>query len=693
MADQEFGDNDNVIAQTVVNKPTNLRSTQNLRIFPMKLMLNTNLPNISDPIHFQFDMLYHPNLEKGRFSATKYTVPYFTDTVKYPMDILSQKLFSDRVHFFFNKTRFNKVLRKTMIDYVDMDSFDESALKDDDTTNNSEKQKKEEQRALLLQDNADHNIKCMLTLLFPIADELHNVFKTTYDHYILNVMSPEIFTLRNIDPITFLNPKWLPLYNYFAPRKYEPPITEVSYLKHDNTKYLIADVIWQNDLVNHPVYRKFVSTYYDKLQEKRNNYRKIRKQYIERQKVFVSLIDKHRSTLNDMIKSLIKNVAGKHPDRKHNEEYLFHIEQDVKFNQKENTKREILAKMINYIGSVDDILKGYAGTLDGSSSPQSTPLAFGDLNKSGNHELLNITIESILNAYIDYTNYNKDIDSTMKIVLKDNTRVLTELYNTAVALKTLRLIDSFITDGIRRLDLSETNDDGSAKTKLELDILRVLNQNYKYYVELNNDIVSSLKNVVEPLRRSSNTKLQAFLKQLAVPNSADAIDPYMLIDIYDKYISSIRIGVNPDYIEKYMNVGVSTIINSTSEKDKDNTASNFSGEMPEIYVYMNLVKKDDYEKTESRNCIMSDDRITNNLKQILYSNTMMDHSFPETNVYRGYKLLGNQDTSGETPKSNTPKPGESKDAQAVDDVHKKGGKRYTRKYRHLRRHTRHRRRP
>lgn len=642
----ELGDTDNVIAQTVVNKTSPIATSpqKNIRVFHLKMMLNTNLPGMSEPTPFQFNMLYHPDLEKGKFSGTKYTLPYFTDTVKYPMDMLTPKLYSDRVDFFFNKTRFTKILRKTMVDYVDnMDTFDVNRSENDDD-DDEDQPKKDKERADQLQENADHNIKCMLVLLFPIADELHNVFKTTYDQYILETTSPEIYTIRNIDPITFLNPSLFPLYNYFAPRKYEAPITEVSYLKYNNQKYIIADVIWQNDLINHPVYRKFVSVYYDKLQEKRNNYRKMTQQYSERKKFFVSLIEKHsKSSPNNntgnafesMVQSLIKNVSGQTKPRVANVEYSFDNSSDTKFNQKENTKRDILIKMIDYIGSIDDILKGYNGKLDGNSTNRK--IRVSDLTKQSNQQLLDTIIENIVNAYIDYTNYNKDSDSTMKITLKDNTRILTELYNTAITLKTVRLLYNFITDNIRRLDLSETNDDGSSKTKLELDILRVLNQNYKYYVDLNIAISSSLKNVIEPLRRSSNMKLQSFLKQLASPSTAEVEDPHMLIDIYDKYISSVRRSVNQDYIKKYMNVGVSTIVSPESD-DKE---SLFSGEMPEIYVYINVVSKDAYEKNENRRCMMADDRITNNLKQILYSNTMLDRSFPETNVYRSYDLLGN----------------------------------------------------
>jgi hypothetical protein len=155
----------------------------------------------------------------------------------------------------------------------------------------------------------------------------------------------------------------------------------------------------------------------------------------------------------------------------------------------------------------------------------------------------------------------------------------------------------------------------------------------------------------------------------------------MLIDIYDKYISNIRPRINRKYIEKYMNVGVSNVQVESSDKSKSDAM--FSGEMPEIYVYINVVKKDDYEKNENRRCIMNDDRITNNLKQVLYSNTMMDNSFPELNVYRDYRLLGtnSSEETNENPSADNTEPVDKppRDKKEKDDE-MDGGKRRTRKY-------------
>ena len=53
---------------------------------------------------------------------------------------------------------------------------------------------------------------------------------------------------------------------------------------------------------------------------------------------------------------------------------------------------------------------------------------------------------------------------------------------------------------------------------------------------------------------------------------------------------------------------------------------------------------------------MKDDTITNNLKQLLYSNKMLDNTYPEMNTYRNSKFLNNIEqpkTEKDANKSNT----------------------------------------
>ena len=722
--DDEPVDNTNIAEEPDID----ITRTVNLRVSKIRVMLNTNIPGMK-AAPLTYAMLSHPDLERGKYSGKNYTMPYFTDSVKYPFSVLASKTYADRVDFFFNKTRFNKILRKNIIDYIE-----EVETEADYVNSNSEDDSEIDEK---LKNNADHNIKAMLVLLFPVADEFGNVFASSYDQYILNKPSPELVTVRNIDKMTFLNPTWIPLYNYFKPREYSAPIQEISYLKQGESKYVVSGVVWQNDVVNHPVYNTFLSVYYSRLQEKRQNGRNIRRLLSDRITLFKGLLSKYteyerikpapgvpggpgvplgpesRNVFEVMISTLIKNVSEADPAaRTDNQKYKMETF-DVRNNMKEYNRREAINKVVAYLAVVDDLYKGYSGE-PGSTTPADPRKKITSKRalKLDDDRLKMIT-DSIANAYIELNDYNALPDAGTKLNLKDTSRILTELFNAAISIKTLQLLNEFVNDTIRRLDLNETNVDGSKKPKLELDIIHTIKTNYKLYEKLNEDISTQVKNVVEPARRTSNVALQNFLKEMVKPTVERQRDQNALVDIYNKYIANIKKSIRRDYITKYMYVGICTVsgdsADATPGEEKKDSKSEPAGEMPEIYVYVNVVDKAEYEKNANRGCIMSDDRIANNLRQLLYANTMIDDTLPEVNPYRTFKFLkGSETQRDEVNNTNTPGEPDNKGTEnkgtenkgpenkgPEDTPNTKGGryrksrkyarrsKKYTRKYRLL----------
>jgi hypothetical protein len=780
-------------------------------------MLKTNIPEMND-VPLQFSMLYHPDLEKKRYSAVKYTYPFFTDSVKYPMDMLAYENYSERVDFFFNPNRFNSVCRNYGPDYVDLTSS---------TIDSADMEKEHE--------NATYNIRCMVILLLPIADEFRNVFKTSYNQFILNQTSSEIFTLRNIDPTTFLNPSWLPLYNYFQPRKYSAPYQEVSYLKQGNNTFVVSDVVWLNDLDNHPIYRDFLKLFHSKTAEKKNSFGKIQKQLEERNDIFATTLYKYKnpdkepyskSVYRKMVDTLIDNVS-EYDRVKHAAEYkqnllsfvnayagnemnyyrqfmnditemitnmdytsyknyimrqnptpiyskylnpkpteqqitiqdldgnsinikktflqkifklipiiktsdpdyadfvrkIQEIEVDsynlsdsekttvnqyiretetlltsifntpgpgrlprntqyiifnkyaneddqidkinkwatdnflktspeVKkynikepnaseppirfptttftlypipntFNTSDNTRRSVLSKIINYLGEVDDFV------LDNDITELTT----------GNSKQANLIrmVDNIVYAYIEYATYNDGAKKDRTINLKDFARILSELYNAAIFIKSANMVSDFIHSRIPRLDLIETNDDGTPKNKLELDIIRVIRRNFAYYGALNDSITNSISTIIEPARRSSNPKLQQYIKTMFKPvqTPGQTSDVGLFSRIYNKYVGKTTRNTRPGDMD-YMDTGISII--GTGQTQNKQSDANVTGEIAEIYLYIDMVNKSVYEKNSNRICIMSDDELANRFKQLLYSDTMMDGSFPEVNKYRTFRF-------------------------------------------------------
>jgi hypothetical protein len=609
----------------------------NLRVVPIKVMLNTNIPKMKPfPLHFK--TLYHHDLEKGRFSANQYEYPFFTNSVRYPMSVLAMKTYSDRVDFFFNKNRFTKICRKSGTNYIEYDDEDEPTKTPAPTPDEVEKKEKEIEENEKA--NGDYNIKCMLLLLLPVADEFINVFQTSYDQYILNQSSPEVYTLRNIDPVKLFNPSWLPFYNYFAGRTYHSPVQEISYLKQNGQKYVVNGVIWMNDIVNHPIYREFLSIFYQKNREKINNRKKIQKQMRERSEVFKNVLTRNETFFVETIGVLLKIVALdltrlseinfavdalKTTPINNNVMFLRNVINNIPkpsgFNQKDQTRSETVFKMCNYLLNVRSSM----------------------INTTTSNDNTFEIIDNIVKAYNEYSLYNESADKGMLITLNDQTRTFVDLYNSAIFLKSIQLIDLFLNNKINRFDVSEKNEDDTPKTKLELDIIRSINKNFPYYIQLNDDILKHLKSVIEPARRSSNVKLQTFLKDLFRPSQpatkgSSATGNY-LVDIYNKYIANTKANIDEKAITEYMDVGISSIVND------DPANAGLGKECPEIYVYVNVVQKDDYEKSVNRQCVIKDDLLANKLKQLLFANTMMDSTLPEINQYRSFAFLPGSEPS------------------------------------------------
>ena len=111
-----------------------------IRVTNINIMLNTNILGMK-PTPLTFDMLYHQDLEKGRYPTAQYSLPYFTDSVKYPMDYLSSKTYSERVDLFFNKKRFNTMCRQLGADYIDYEDEVADASVNSNNVDNLKSQK------------------------------------------------------------------------------------------------------------------------------------------------------------------------------------------------------------------------------------------------------------------------------------------------------------------------------------------------------------------------------------------------------------------------------------------------------------------------------------------------------------------------------------------------------------------------
>jgi hypothetical protein len=193
-----------------------------IKIEPVELKINlyTNIPKGGDyeTETLTFDKLSTPDLKiDAKIKPSQY--PFFTFQIKYDESKLSKLEYNDVVKTFFIKDLLVNSLR----------SAGDTDLENKDLNIMSDEEKKEYD--VKRQKNIDNNIMIMLKYLLPTRFPVINNHYSSYD------------IVKNIDRLNTL------FYNPFSSRK---PI----FLKLSSGTYTVKKVIWINDILNHPSYKK-----------------------------------------------------------------------------------------------------------------------------------------------------------------------------------------------------------------------------------------------------------------------------------------------------------------------------------------------------------------------------------------------------------------------------------------------------
>jgi hypothetical protein len=167
-------------------------------------MMATNIPN-STPIEFTRSMLYHPEYKNLTGSGT---YPYITDEVEYSnIDALT---YPEIVDTFFNRNKFINMISNAR--------------------GNSDNRGKLDKQQIL-----ENNVMTMLRLFFPTKYFTVNNHKQS-----IELLEPGIAT------------------HYNGGIFYNPLKTMSSYVKINGKPYTVTEMIWLNDLLNHPIYRELL---------------------------------------------------------------------------------------------------------------------------------------------------------------------------------------------------------------------------------------------------------------------------------------------------------------------------------------------------------------------------------------------------------------------------------------------------
>jgi len=180
----------------------------------LKIYFYTNIKaKDAKEILFTRSMLYHPDVN-SELQLNEY--PYFTFDVLYPKARLRRLTYQERVEFFFDKDRFTELLNAYTSGVLNKENSEAYYKRRDE--------------------NVEENILLMLELLFPTKFPVINDIRTSYGH----VME------KNSWPRMYIDPR---IKKHF------------SYLKRGDQTFTFKKLVWMNDILNHPKYRRMINQY------------------------------------------------------------------------------------------------------------------------------------------------------------------------------------------------------------------------------------------------------------------------------------------------------------------------------------------------------------------------------------------------------------------------------------------------
>jgi hypothetical protein len=359
-------------------------------------MMATNIPN-SKPIEFTRSMLYHPEYNNLTGSGT---YPYITDEVDYSETKIGALTYPELIDTFFNRKKF-----------INMVSIARG--------NPDNKVKPDKQKTL------ERNVMTMLLLLLP----------TKY------------FTVNNHKQSIELLEPGIPTH-YKHSIFYNPLKTISSYVKINSKPYTVTEVIWLNDLLNHPTYRTLVEEVYN-LNRSLNTYKTELSGKITKFKENINgVIDKISNMISDAIARpkpsgpKDKKAAAAGYASKTNYDALFAI----KYLKQLLNNSSVTATAVN--AELKKIVKSTVKGPDTNADYNPLPDIFAELNNTVSEFDQNNRLNQILKTMKTQTavltamlktddnienkiSLNKLVDALFNISLLDDGITLTNQYNAA----------------------------------------------------------------------------------------------------------------------------------------------------------------------------------------------------------------------------------------------------------------------
>lgn len=540
---------------------------ENIQIHPIQIMMILN--GAKTPVPFTYSMIAsNPDLANLKIKGDDYSYPYFTNSVQYPVSTLKQKGYEYACRFFFDKTVFAEVLENSRLNYVDTSVFykqlepdmEDGAIIDAMTA---------------LDRNTVANISCMLSVLLPIHTSFDTLLESSYHHYILENFNDNVFysVLKDI----FVRGT----YGYLKPSS--------------GPEGIIYEVIWLNDIINHPIYSEFIKTY-NKMTSDRARYKdRIMREYIDRIYEFFDV----------WVSVFSPDVSGEPKANTYSA-----IKEAFRKTDDEN--------YINIIDSVSNYVKSRITDADNpvyinSSVSKKNINQYYWFNNDRIAEL-NVHMNTVADLYSTY--YVSNSRSSYSNRYRYSRIVLTEtlaaeflkLYTSAIHVLATENVRQFV-EGKTPLDMNTKNSDESPLPKKNIDIVNYTSTKYKTYEILSKKIKASTSSVSPPERESSNLLLTNELKRDSKTSDKTDADYCTLPtdffkNVYLKYIRRQYV-IEPD--PKKMFVGVDSVSSNVMVEP----GKNEKADMFEIYVMVDTIDRKKFELGDKPRCRLHSDKLAN----------------------------------------------------------------------------------
>ena len=689
-------------------------------IFPVsalyiQLDTNTGKDGASDIQLFKRSMIKMPKMDAPPRMNSEY--PFFTKNVRYP-DSIERAEWKTKYEFFFNRDMFMDTLKKHITTHPD--SYRE-LLTSNDEDKNSELYE-------WMISTEKHNIMITLRALFPIPEVFGKALKNSHDHVLKSKNNLRVAWDVNVRSAANI---FGFMYKFGIMNKEKEEYS----INIGGKRYSVDDVIWENDIINHPVYNEFLKSQRETYEDVTNSAPEVEVKYneiVNKLKTYMEILgsnqdvqyyfyqymdcittDCDQKKFYDYITSIqaysfseFKETYAPAKKLKRGIQLMFHkfLFREIDTDRSNDPDQEIKDNYIEFKKRYDNIETekhddDNKTVLDDPASPISIAIynnyaleasaifsirykeddslsesaeefednllleLFNDLKTDSilmlkMHILAKYTAPNTKSFGVTSADRNKVIHSVgikfdrlaseknmpsaaeLIIDIKDDfdkhasaprgdnisffmdrnyEKMFNRLLKMAIEIQAVSTVLKFAKNRIP-MNLTGKKPDGTEVSQTYQRVNQHIKEFFGTEAAINNKLYDNVKNVYEPVRKSSNKNLYNVLRFFKLGESTMKREYTTLTDkdfveyrdimntIYDQYILSI--SEITDKPNKYLYTGVDEVKSTANTNANTNTNANEKNEVRrnvyEIYVRMDLVNADSLEKVNRSSCKLLD---------------------------------------------------------------------------------------